>query len=55
MLWEGKQFGETQCLRVKLGHPVPGGYKYGNMTLQVGFSDETVKYGYGFCATPTIE
>jgi hypothetical protein len=27
-----------------LGHPVPGGYKYGNLALQVGgVSDETVK------------
>jgi hypothetical protein len=27
----------------------PGGYKYGNLALQVGgVSDETVKYGYGF-------
>jgi hypothetical protein len=34
---------------VKLSHPVPGGYKYGNLALQVwGVSDETVKYGYGF-------
>jgi hypothetical protein len=38
------------------GHPVPGGYKYGNLALQIGgVSDETVKYGYGFCATQTIE
>jgi hypothetical protein len=30
-------------------NPVPGGYKYGNLALQVGgVSDETVKYGYGF-------
>jgi hypothetical protein len=30
---------------------VAGGYKYGNLALQVGVvSDETVKYGYGFCA-----
>jgi hypothetical protein len=36
--------------------PVPGGYKYGNLGLQVGgVSDETVKYGYGFCATRAIE
>jgi hypothetical protein len=34
---------------MRQGHPVPGGYKYGNMALQVrGVSDETVKYGYGF-------
>jgi hypothetical protein len=26
----------TQCLGVQLGHPVPGGYKYGNLFLQVG-------------------
>jgi hypothetical protein len=33
----------------QLGHPVPGGYKYGNLALQVeGVSDETVKYGFGF-------
>jgi hypothetical protein len=39
----------TQCPGVELGHPVPGGYKYGNLDLQVGgVSDETVKYGYGF-------
>jgi hypothetical protein len=28
---------------------VPGGYKYGNLALQVGgVSEETVKYGYRF-------
>jgi hypothetical protein len=29
------------------GHPVPGGYKYGELALQVGGSleSETVKYG----------
>jgi hypothetical protein len=38
------------------GHPVPGGYKYGNLALQVGdVSDETVKYGYRFGATRTTE
>jgi hypothetical protein len=26
----------TQCLGVKPGHPVPGGYKYGDLALQVG-------------------
>jgi hypothetical protein len=26
----------TQCLEVKLGHTVPGGYKYGNLVLQDG-------------------
>jgi hypothetical protein len=36
--------------------PVPGGYKCGNLAIQVGgVSDETVKYGYGFRATRTIE
>jgi hypothetical protein len=39
----------ARCPVVKLGHPVPGGYKYGNLVLQAGgVSDETVKYGYGF-------
>jgi hypothetical protein len=27
---------ETQCLGVKLGHPVPGGYKYGDQAIQAG-------------------
>jgi hypothetical protein len=32
--------------RKKLGHSVPGGYKYGDLALKVGgVSDETVKYG----------
>jgi hypothetical protein len=26
----------TQCLGVYLGHPVPGGYKYRDLALQVG-------------------
>jgi hypothetical protein len=26
----------TQCLGVKPGHPLPGGYKYGDLALQVG-------------------
>jgi hypothetical protein len=34
------------CLGVYLGHPVPGGFKYGDMALQIGrVSNETVKYG----------
>jgi hypothetical protein len=46
----------TQCSGVQLGHPVPGGYKYGNLSLQVsGASDETVRKGYGFYATRIIE
>jgi hypothetical protein len=37
-----------------LGHP--GGYKYGNLALQVaGVSDDTVKYDYELFATRTIE
>jgi hypothetical protein len=27
---------ETQCLGLYLGHPVPGGYRYGDLALQVG-------------------
>jgi hypothetical protein len=39
-----------------MGDPVPGWYKYENLALQIeGVSDETVKYGYGFWATRTIE
>jgi hypothetical protein len=39
-----------------MGHPVPEGYKYGNLALQVGgVSDETVKYGREFCGTSTQE
>jgi hypothetical protein len=32
---EGDEKG-TECLGVKLGHPVPGGYKYRDLALQVG-------------------
>jgi hypothetical protein len=33
---------------------VPGGYKYGDLALQVvGVSNETVKYGREFCGTST--
>jgi hypothetical protein len=40
----------------KLKQRVPGGYKYGNLALQVGgVSDETVKYGREFCGTSTQE
>jgi hypothetical protein len=46
----------TVSRKVTSGHPVPGGYKYENLALQVGgVSDETLKYGYGFIATPTIQ
>jgi hypothetical protein len=42
------------------GNAVPGGttggYKYGKLAFQVwGISDETVKYGFGFWTTQTIE
>jgi hypothetical protein len=44
----------TQCPGVQLGHPVPGGYKYGDLALQGGgVSGETVKYGREFCGTLT--
>jgi hypothetical protein len=33
----------TQCPGVYLGHPVPGGYKYGDLALQVGESQELGK------------
>jgi hypothetical protein len=46
----------TQFPGVYLGHPVPGGYKYGNLALQVGgVSDEAVKYGREFYRTSTHE
>jgi hypothetical protein len=37
----------TQCPGVYLGYPVPGGYKYGNVALQVGGVSRigTIKYG----------
>jgi hypothetical protein len=32
-----------------MGHPVTGGYKYGNLALQIGgVSDETVNFGFEF-------
>jgi hypothetical protein len=27
---------ENQCLLVELGHPIPGGYKYGDLAHEVG-------------------
>jgi hypothetical protein len=44
-----------QCLGVKLGHPVSGRYKYGDLVLQVGGSLEykRVKYGHESCGTRT--
>jgi hypothetical protein len=36
----------TQCPRVYLAHPVPGGYKYNDLALQVGGISRigTIKY-----------
>jgi hypothetical protein len=40
---------KSQWPGVKLSYPVPWGYKYWGLALQVrGVSDETQKYGYGF-------
>jgi hypothetical protein len=34
----------THCPGVELGHLIPGGYKYGDLVLQVGgVSNETVR------------
>jgi hypothetical protein len=39
----------AQCPGVQLGHFVAGGYKFGDLALQVGgVSNETVKYGSDF-------
>jgi hypothetical protein len=37
----------TQCPGVYLSHPVPGGYKYGDLALQVGGVSRigTIRYG----------
>ena len=32
----GRDVKGTQCLGVKLGHPVPEGYKYDDLAFQVG-------------------
>jgi hypothetical protein len=43
-------------VNMQLGHSVPGGYKYGNLALQVGeVSDERAKYGLEVCGTSTQE
>jgi hypothetical protein len=45
---------QTQWSGVHLGHFFLWGYRYGDLAPQVGgASDETVKYGYGSCATLT--
>jgi hypothetical protein len=47
---------EPSARGVQLGQPVPGGYKYGDLALQVGgVSNDTVKYGREFCGTSTQE
>jgi hypothetical protein len=45
----------TQCPGVYLGHPVPGGYKYGDLTLQVGgvSRNGTIIYGLESRGTQT--
>jgi hypothetical protein len=45
----------TQCPRVYLGHPVPEGYKYGDLALQVGGVSRIgiIKYGLEFRGTQT--
>jgi hypothetical protein len=49
-------FGQPSARGFNLANLFLGGYKYGNLAFQDGrVSDEAVKYGYGFCATRTIE
>jgi hypothetical protein len=45
----------TQCPGIYLGHPVPGGYKYGDLVLQVGGVSRivTIKYGLESRGTQT--
>jgi hypothetical protein len=45
----------TQCPGVYLGHPVPGGYKYGDLALQVGGVSRIgmIKYGLESHGTQT--
>jgi hypothetical protein len=47
----------TQCPGLYLGHPVPGGYKYGYLALQVGGVSRigTIKYGLESHGTKTRE
>jgi hypothetical protein len=42
-----------ECLEILLDHPVPEGYKYGDLALQV--ESETVKYGREYQGTRTRE
>jgi hypothetical protein len=43
----------TQCKGIYLGHPVLGGYKHGDLVLQVGGVSRigTIKYGLEFRGT----
>jgi hypothetical protein len=45
----------TQCLVVKLVHPVPGGYKYRDLAFHVwgSLESETVKCARESCGTQT--
>jgi hypothetical protein len=45
----------TQCPGVYLAHPAPGGYKYGDLALQVGGVSRigTIKYGLESRGTQT--
>jgi hypothetical protein len=37
-------------LSVSLKHPVPGGYRYADLSLKVGrVSNEILKFGHDFC------
>jgi hypothetical protein len=47
---------KKECAAIIIHNPVPGGYKYGDLSFQVGgVSDETAKYGREFCRTSTYE
>jgi hypothetical protein len=47
--------GKPGARQYNLRHLVPGGYKYGDLALQVGgVSNETVKYGPGFCGESAV-
>jgi hypothetical protein len=47
---------EQSLFHLHIFSNVPGGYKYGDLALQVGgVSDETVKYGREFCGASTQE
>jgi hypothetical protein len=44
----------TQCPGVYLRHPVPGGYKYGDLDLQVGGVTRIGKIKYGLESRGTV-